>query len=168
MKRSRHTFSAALCVLLLASGIALCDPVTLDLLTDSFGSETYFNLVDILAPAINIPFNSPSTGNFADGIVTAGELASSGAYLFTWDNLGPGTYDFTIRDTFGDGICCLWGYGSYDLKVDGLTVRSGGAFSTSETTRFSIENGEIPEPATIGLVALGLAGFAIWRRRRAA
>ena len=34
--------------------------------------------------------------------------------------LPEGCYDLTVNDTFGDGICCAWGEGSYTLEVDGV------------------------------------------------
>ena len=43
---------------------------------------------------------------------------------------------FTIFDSYGDGICCSEGNGSYTVIVDGVTVASGGSFGSSETTVF--------------------------------
>ena len=45
-------------------------------------------------------------------------------------------YDFTIEDTFGDGICCAYGEGSYSVSLAGEVVASGGDFGDSETTLF--------------------------------
>jgi hypothetical protein len=45
-------------------------------------------------------------------------------------------YHFAITDTRGDGMCCYFGEGSYDLQVNGLTVKSGGEFSASEEVMF--------------------------------
>ena len=41
---------------------------------------------------------------------------------------------FTIADSFGDGICCSWGNGSYSVSYNGVVVASGGSFAASETT----------------------------------
>ena len=39
-------------------------------------------------------------------------------------------YCFEITDTWGDGICCSWGDGSYLLELDdGTAVASGGDLS---------------------------------------
>ena len=43
---------------------------------------------------------------------------------------------FTIFDSYGDGICCSVGNGSYSVTVSSVTVASGGSYSTSETTTF--------------------------------
>ncbi|MCB0620094.1 MAG: hypothetical protein KDC41_15570, partial [Saprospiraceae bacterium] len=43
--------------------------------------------------------------------------------------LNDGCYDFTIYDSFGDGICCAYGQGSYILQdASGNTLASGGNF----------------------------------------
>jgi hypothetical protein len=42
-------------------------------------------------------------------------------------------YDFTIFDSFGDGICCAFGNGFYNVYHEGNLVCSGGDFGASET-----------------------------------
>jgi hypothetical protein len=44
---------------------------------------------------------------------------------------------FTIYDAYGDGMCCGYGNGSYNVYVDGNIVASGGAFKFNETTFFN-------------------------------
>ena len=59
--------------------------------------------------------------------------------------LADGCYDFTINDTYGDGICCGYGNGSYAVTDDqGNTLASGGAFGSSETTNFCLGGGSGP------------------------
>ena len=48
---------------------------------------------------------------------------------------------FTIRDSYGDGICCNFGQGSYSVTYGGQLVASGGNFTTSETTNFNCPPG---------------------------
>ena len=45
---------------------------------------------------------------------------------------------FTIYDSYGDGICCSYGIGSYDVDVCGTTVASGGNFNNEESTSFNV------------------------------
>ncbi|WP_323788897.1 FG-GAP-like repeat-containing protein [Psychroserpens sp.] len=52
--------------------------------------------------------------------------------------LDDGCYDFIINDSYGDGICCGYGNGSYAVTVNGSTVASGGNFGNSETTNFCL------------------------------
>jgi len=40
---------------------------------------------------------------------------------------------FTIRDSYGDGICCTYGNGSYQVRVNGVLQASGGQFGFQET-----------------------------------
>ena len=67
--------------------------------------------------------------------INAGDLTQSGT-TYTW-NICPSStdcYDFIIYDTYGDGICCSWGNGSYSVSYNGTVVASGGSFTFSETT----------------------------------
>ena len=51
---------------------------------------------------------------------------------------GHGTYNFTIYDSWGDGMCCFSGEGRYMVKVDGDVLISGGSFGDFESTIFSV------------------------------
>ncbi len=48
---------------------------------------------------------------------------------------------FTIYDSFGDGICCAFGNGSYTVKLNGTTVAQGGVFQHFATTYFNCPPG---------------------------
>jgi len=52
--------------------------------------------------------------------------------------LPDGCYDFVINDSYGDGICCSYGVGSYTVSDGSGTLASGGSFGRSETTNFCI------------------------------
>lgn len=56
-------------------------------------------------------------------------------------NLTAGDYTFTINDSYGDGICCSYGSGSYTLSSGSTTIKTGGSFSSSESTSFCISSG---------------------------
>ena len=54
--------------------------------------------------------------------------------------LGEGCYVFTIYDAYGDGICCDFGNGSFELSDDaGNTILEGGEFGSSQEIPFCIE-----------------------------
>merc|ERR1712238_443509 len=46
-----------------------------------------------------------------------------------------GCYTFIIFDVWGDGVCCAWGYGYYDIMYNGsVEVYDGGEFLGNEYT----------------------------------
>ncbi|MBN2171274.1 MAG: hypothetical protein JW819_08145 [Candidatus Krumholzibacteriota bacterium] len=60
---------------------------------------------------------------------------------------------FTIRDSWGDGICCQHGLGRYEVSADGVIYAEGGAFGLAETTAFSAgQAGEPPVDLVVSLV----------------
>ncbi|MTI21304.1 hypothetical protein E1176_09765, partial [Fulvivirga sp. RKSG066] len=73
-------------------------------------------------------------------LVSGGTYGSSpdGSTVIENFTLAKGCYDFVIYDAYGDGICCSYGNGSYQLTADGSTVASGGSFGASETTNFCL------------------------------
>ena len=79
----------------------------------------------------------------ASGTVVASEGYSglSGTVTTTYC-LPDGCYDLTVNDSFGDGICCAYGNGSYTLTVAGSVVATGGDFGSTETTNFC--TGDLP------------------------
>ncbi len=101
--------------------------VTLTLNLDNYPGETTWELAD------------------ANGSVIAsgGPYSSAGATITEDFCLTDGCYDFTIFDSYGDGICCGYGNGSYSLTDgDGNVLASGGEFTSSETTNFCL----VPPP----------------------
>ena len=57
-------------------------------------------------------------------------------------SLEPGTYSFRISDSYGDGICCAFGNGFYEVTDEnGRVLAAGGAFGDSETTSFILTHG---------------------------
>ena len=44
-----------------------------------------------------------------------------------------GCYTFTIYDSYGDGICCYYGQGHYEVYFEDELVGSGGDFDDSES-----------------------------------
>ena len=49
----------------------------------------------------------------------------------------PGQYKFAIYDSpWSDGLCCVYGNGSYSVMYDGNQKASGGEFAASEESTF--------------------------------
>ena len=98
--------------------------VTLNLLTDNYGSETTWNLKDAygFVVAQGGPYTNNFTASLEIGIPSSNEC-----------------YTFTINDSIGDGICCGYGIGSYSISDDsGNEIFSGGEFSSTEATTFRV------------------------------
>jgi Zn-dependent metalloprotease len=98
--------------------------VNLTLITDNYGSETSWTLK-----------NSGGTTLYS------GSGYGNNQTINETFNLADGDYTFTIDDSYGDGICCSYGNGSYTLESGGTTIATGGAFGSSETVNICIDNG---------------------------
>ena len=96
--------------------------VTLNLTTDNYGSETSWTVKNSAGTTL---YSGSGYGN-------------NTSYTETF-TLADGDYTFTINDSYGDGICCSYGSGSYTLTDgNGSTMKSGGSFTSSEVTSFCI------------------------------
>lgn len=98
--------------------------VILSLTTDQHGSETSWTITD--------------SNNAEQG--SGSNLSNSTSYN-EHICLADGQYTFTINDSYGDGICCNYGNGSYDLSLAGTSLASGATFTQSESKTFILGNG---------------------------
>ena len=111
----------------------------INIVTDDYPAETSWSLYT-------------SSGGYIDGIVT-GELTTAGL-SYSWDiQLDDGDYVFTIYDAWGDGICCNYGSGLYNLSLNGDIIASGGQFGASESVEFSAGSEWISFEPSSGIVA---------------
>ena len=107
------------------TGPAACYWIEINISFDAYPKETSWQLMN--------------TSN--DEMLT---IENSTAYNSTLANgysqqrvcLTEGDYEFIIYDQ--DGLCCLYGNGSYNLTSDEDMIREGGAFQFNETTLFSV------------------------------
>jgi hypothetical protein len=98
--------------------------VHLVLTPDDFGSETTWEFRDSSNALLY------SGGPYTDGDTTVINQSFNVA--------ANECYTFTIFDSVGDGICCGFGTGSYELTTDDATVIvSGGGYGASEVTNIS-------------------------------
>jgi hypothetical protein len=100
----------------------------LTLVIDNYGPETTWELK-----------SSSGAVLFEGGPYPKGQ---AGAIFRDTFCLADGCYQFRILDEYGDGICCQYGQGSYNLvDEDGNVVASGGQFGAEETTNFCLPSG---------------------------
>ncbi len=100
--------------------------VAFTLVTDNYGSETTWTLKNASGATI------ASGGPYGNNVTITQNFC-----------LPDGCYDFTINDSYGDGICCAYGNGSYSLSGPGVN-ESGGSFGSTETKNFCIGGGAGP------------------------
>lgn len=103
------------------TGSCINTEATINLTTDNYASETSWQLTD--------PNN---------GVVVSGSNLSNNTDYEENLCLADGDYTFQIDDTYGDGICCEYGTGSYSISVAGQVVASGGEFTSSDTQTITI------------------------------
>ncbi len=77
-------------------------------------------------------------------VASGGPYSGAGSQVVEDACLVDGCYDFTIFDSYGDGICCGYGIGDYEVTSGGTVLASGGAFGSSETTNFCLGGGSGP------------------------
>ena len=93
--------------------------------TDDYGNETTWEIIDDAGNLIDEggPYSNNTTVN--ETITVADQTC----------------FEFTIKDSYGDGICCDFGSGGYTLDTDNqVEIISGGDFGDSESVSFRIEN----------------------------
>jgi len=102
--------------------------VAVQILTDNYGYECYWNLLD-------------SDGNVITQGGQGGTYASNAWYGDTVCVPDNECIRFEIFDTFGDGICCGYGQGSYTVYVDGVQIATGGNYATTTFHMFNCPPG---------------------------
>ena len=79
--------------------------------------------------------------------VTIGTGDSNGGVVCLEDNC----HVFTIYDSFGDGICCGYGDGSYELILDGVSIATGGQYGSSQSVNVNCPPGiDCNNPIAVG------------------
>jgi hypothetical protein len=102
------------------------ETVVLTLLTDDYASETSWEFYD-------------QDGNLL--AQSQGEFVDNTTYTETFEVGRDSCYEFVLLDSFGDGICCGYGNGSYSLETgSGGLIFEGGNFGESESTNFRISD----------------------------
>lgn len=100
--------------------------LTLTITLDNYPEETAWTLQ---TGGSTVASNSYSTAN-PDGSTVVENI----------NGLSSGDYTFTITDSFGDGICCGFGNGSYTLESSEGVIVSGGDFGASDVTNFCVDD----------------------------
>ena len=104
-----------------------CIAATLKITFDNYPEETKWDIKDVNGAII-----------FYGGTYDAQTDGSSIEIPLCMEE---GCYTFTMYDTYGDGMCCQYGNGSFSLSKDddGTELASGGLFTDSVITEFCLE-----------------------------
>ena len=86
---------------------------------DNYPEETFWTLND-----------ADNVNNFMSG---GGQWTNSDQYCAP-----PGTYQLTVYDTYGDGMCCDFGMGDFTILIDDVIVGHGGDFLFEDVTTIVI------------------------------
>jgi len=95
--------------------------IDVEITIDNYGEETDYDIKD-------------SSGTE----VMKGSGWPSNSINSFWKCVVAGTYTFTIKDGYGDGLCCSYGQGGYVVKANDQEVASGGQFGSEETKTFDV------------------------------
>ena len=122
---------------------AQCPPgetqVTMTIVTDAYGSETTWEVTG--------PGGSPvygSGGPYTDQ--GAGEHPQTPVSFCVPDGT---VLTVTVNDSYGDGMCCLYGDGAWTISVGGTDVATGGSFTSTQTANVVIGT-------DLGITSLGI------------
>lgn len=118
--------------------------VQLSLTTDQYGSETSWEVKDNTNRVIASESGFENTTSYNTNLC-----------------LSDGDYQFTINDSYGDGICCRSGNGAYALTFNNQTLASGGEFTYNNTHPFTVGTSTPPTGDDYYQAAAGKTGFAL-------
>lgn len=118
--------------------------VTLELQRDAYGSETTWSLLNVTTNTV---------------VASGGPYTNSSSLPALYTQSIPvslnNCYRFTINDSQGDGICCAYLNGYYNLKTStGDVIVTGGTFTSQEVTSFSVQ--------TLSTEDFGLNGLVLY------
>ncbi len=119
----------AIDALSIASAAPSCTDINLTILFDNYPAETSWEIKD--------------AGNVVVANGGTYDSQAAGSTLSIPMCLNDGCYTMTFSDVYGDGICCAYGNGNYNLTntSSGVSLAQGGSFASTDVTNFCIGSG---------------------------
>ncbi len=106
--------------------------VSINITLDNYPAETTWSITN--SNGTTVASSNGNYGGQAQGSTVTEDVC-----------LPNGCFDFTINDSYGDGICCGYGNGSYTVTdANGNVLASGGDFGSSETKNFCFNGQQDP------------------------
>jgi hypothetical protein len=147
----RNRVTAASCLTSCTSGPGCTtNSATLTIILDNYPEECSWNIKN----SSNVIVASGGTyGSSPDGATITANLC-----------LPNGCYTLTMLDSYGDGICCSYGNGSYSLKNNATNVilASGGQYGTQDVKTFCFTGGTPPQGGTPATSSLAAEDFKVY------
>ena len=125
---------------------AVSNSIYVNVTTDRYASETTWELTNSAGTVISS--GGPWSNLGANGTTVRPPVTVSGL-------VPDQCYKFTIYDSYGDGICCAYGAGSYSVTdAAGNTLLSGG--------EFTFTSGGLIKSGVVGLDELHIKEFNVY------
>lgn len=113
--------------------LAQCPPgeteITMQIITDRYGEETTWEVTG--------PGGTPT--HASGGPYT--QASASGEYpqpAVTFCVPNGSILEVLVEDSYGDGMCCAYGDGSWTLSAGGTTIATGGTFGTEQSATVAL------------------------------
>ena len=102
--------------------------VTWTIVTDNYPGETTWSVTDDAGATV----------------WSGGPYGATGTTYSETVCLPYGCYTLTVNDSYGDGICCAYGTGSFELSSGGTVLASGGEFTSTTSANFCLDSPSVP------------------------
>ena len=125
-----------------------CENVEINILTDRYPEETSWTLSQIIS----------NNNELITEIVLEGNPSEKENRYSNEICLDYGEYNFTIYDTYGDGLLRITGGGGYNIDgyynilLYGNVIAHGGDFGYNETTSFSVTRNRPSTSPSLSLI----------------
>jgi hypothetical protein len=134
--------------------------INISITTDEYGYETYWELRgpnnQVIASGGNTNVGPNGGGNQSAQAGDPGAYGNETTINQTVQFWQDGCYEFIMVDDYGDGICCDYGNGSYEIRdANNVLLASGGEFDGEDEKEFGMANG-------LSITETELGGWSIY------
>lgn len=122
---------------------AVTDSITVEIKTDNYGGETYWEFHDlsgnVIASGGNATIGIDGGGQYGTPPADPGSYGNATLYTSSFEIPASGCYEFAIVDGYGDGMCCSYGSGYYKVKKGATVLYQGGEDFATELKPIEVE-----------------------------
>ncbi len=126
----------------------------LNIQTDLYAYDTYWEILDesedVIFSGGNPIVQGTGGGQGVASPLDVDAYSENQSIIEYIDLPDAGCYTFRILDDYGDGICCAYGWGYYELiDPDGHTIIEGSSFANIEEKRFKYSENTVETIETV-------------------